>query len=112
MSCVTGWSFTIPTHKSEMDDQFWFNLWSKKLWPYREVEQGDGLYWYKPPTKAIVWRTQVTEIACFPYDAVTSALDRLDQMFGGRLDRSRSAPTEFTELAVSHQGIGVDVEKA
>jgi hypothetical protein len=45
----------------------WFNLWTKRLWPYKELEPGDTLYWYESPSKCIVWRSRVVEVLRFSY---------------------------------------------
>ena len=59
MPDVTSRGFSLPDSQTEMSDELWFNLWQSRLWPYYELREGDELYWYESPSKAIVWRTRV-----------------------------------------------------
>ena len=90
MSLVTSRGFVLPESPSEMSDGIWFNLWQSRLWPYKELQVGDDLFWYESPTKAIVWHTQVEHVEAFPYSSIGQALDVMDERFNVSIDRSQS----------------------
>jgi len=67
MSSVTSRNYVLPDDPDAFSNGLWFNLWTKKLWPYNELEPGHTLYWYESPTKCIVWKSRVVEVLRFPY---------------------------------------------
>src|SRR5487761_74292 len=88
MEYITSRHFTLPVALSEMERPVWFNMWQKKLWPYKGVSVGDILYWFESGSGAIVWKTQVVGVDRFPYADKASAADRMEQRFG-RFDRGQ-----------------------
>jgi hypothetical protein len=82
---VTSRGFVLPDTAAEMAARSWFNLWTRRLWPYHELVPGDTLYWYETPSQRLVWRTRLTDVARFPYQGKAAALARLRAWFG-RLD--------------------------
>ena len=72
----------LPESANDLADRFWFNLWRRKLWPYRELIVGDTLYWYESPTKNIVWKSRVTDVERFFYDSKKAVKKRLKARFG------------------------------
>lgn len=69
MEYITSRSFTLPEESKELEKSDWFNMWTKQLFPYKELLIGDILYWYDSTKSAIVWKTKVTEIVRFPYNS-------------------------------------------
>jgi hypothetical protein len=67
MSWVTSKNYVLPDDAEAFSNGLWFNLWTKKLWPYNELEPGDTLYWYESPSKCIVWKSRVVEVLRFSY---------------------------------------------
>lgn len=67
MSCVTSRNYVLPDDADAFSNELWFNLWTRKLWPYNELEPGATLYWYESPTKCIVWKSRVVEVLRFCY---------------------------------------------
>jgi hypothetical protein len=82
---ITSRGFRLPETAGEMAVPSWFNLWTRRLWPYHELVPGDVLYWYERPRQRLVWRTRVVDVERFPYASKAAALDRLRAWFG-RLD--------------------------
>jgi hypothetical protein len=82
MEYITSRGFRLPESDEEMSGEFWFNMWQAKQWPYKELKTGDLLYWYEPPSKAIVWRTEVTEVIKFEYEDKAFAGRTLEERFG------------------------------
>lgn len=102
MEYVTSRSFRLPESEQEMADEFWFNMWRTRQWPYKELKAGDWLYWYESPGKSIVWRTTVTEVERFDYTDKSAAANALEAKFG-EFDKSQAylehAPSEGYCLA-------------
>lgn len=69
MEYITSRSFTLPKDSKELEKSDWFNMWSKQLFPYKELLIGDILYWYDSTQSAIIWKTKVTNIVRFPYSS-------------------------------------------
>jgi hypothetical protein len=65
MSLVTSRNYIPPDDPDAFSNGLWFNLWTKKLWPYNELEPGDTLYWYESPSKCIVWKSRVVGVLRF-----------------------------------------------
>jgi len=79
---VTSRRFALPTSIEELAGRLWFNLWQQRLWPYREVDVGDTLYWYDPTARAIVWNTTVRDVDRFKYESKEQLRSRLHERFG------------------------------
>ena len=69
MSAVTSRNYVLPDDPDAFSNGPWFNLWTRRLWPYNELEPGETLFWYESPTKCIVWKSRVIEVLRFPYRA-------------------------------------------
>ena len=78
MSFVTSRGYTVPENQEEFNRWIWFNLWTKKLWPYYELEIGDTLYWYESPSKCVVWKSRVVDVLRFDYYHKTEVAQKLD----------------------------------
>jgi hypothetical protein len=57
-------------------------MWQPRLWPYRELQTGDLLFWYDPTIQSIVWRSQVTSIERFRFTDKREVEERLYSVFG------------------------------
>lgn len=69
MEYITSRSFQLPTDSKEFEEHDWFNMWQNQLFPYKELLEGDILYWYDSTKKKIIWKTKVVKIVKFPYDS-------------------------------------------
>ena len=78
MSWVTSRNYVLPDDSDAFSSGLWFNLWTKKLWPYSELEPGDTLYWYESPTKCIVWKSRVVEALRFSYQTKKEVQQKLN----------------------------------
>ena len=79
---VTSRGFALPTDAGEMADKLWFNMWLYRLWPYKELHEGDTLYWYDSTEQAIVWRSRVAQVERFEYANKTEVHTRFETVFG------------------------------
>jgi hypothetical protein len=86
---VTSRSFGLPDSAEAMNEAIWFNLWRNRLWPYRDVQRGDELYWYETSSERIVWRTRISELAAFAYASLDEALARIEAAFVVHVDRAQ-----------------------
>jgi hypothetical protein len=59
----------------------WFNLWQRRLWPYRELQPGDTLYWYDATEHAVVWESRVSRVERFEYNSKEAVRQRLREVF-------------------------------
>src|SRR5438067_8481524 len=78
MSLVTSRNYVLPDDTDAFSNGLWFNLWTKKLWPYNELEPGDTLYWYESPSKCIVWKSRVVEVLRFSYQTKKEVEQKLN----------------------------------
>lgn len=78
MSLVTSRNYTLLDDADAFSNGLWFNLWTKKLWPYNELEPGDTLYWYESPSKCIVWKSRVVEVLRFSYQTKKEVEQKLN----------------------------------
>lgn len=65
-----------------MAEGVWFNMWTRRLWPFAELEVEDILYFYESPNRRIVWKTRVTKTDRFQYQTKENALVKLRREFG------------------------------
>lgn len=78
---VTSRGYVLPATPEEMEASPWFNLWQRRLWPYRELSQGDTLYWYDATEQAVVWASRVTWVTRFEYGSKDEVRERLRAEF-------------------------------
>lgn len=79
---VTSRGFPLPTDAGEMASNLWFNMWQRRLWPYKELEERAMLYWYDTKEQAIVWRSRVVQVARFQYSSKDDVRKQFDIAFG------------------------------
>jgi len=60
----------------------WFNMWSRKLWPYDALKEGDLIYFFERPTRKIVLKSRVVGVERFYFDNKPSVLSRINEKFG------------------------------
>jgi hypothetical protein len=78
MYLITSRGYVLPESSEEFGNGIWFNLWTKKLWPYNELEFGDILYWYESPYKCIVWKSRVVDVLRFSYKRKKEVEEKLN----------------------------------
>jgi len=44
---------SLPDSALGLTNGVWFNMWSKKLFPFDELQVGDDLYWYSVAARAV-----------------------------------------------------------
>jgi len=81
MIFITSRGYKLPSF-DQVEQLLWFNIWSKKLWPYSRLNINDTLYWYETLSKCIIWETVVTEIERFPFENKKDAFKILRNKFG------------------------------
>jgi len=79
---ITSRGFALPTDAAEMGKNLWFNMWQRRLWPYKELDEGDTLYWYDTKEQAIVWRSRVVQVERFEYANKDDVRKRFQASFG------------------------------
>lgn len=67
--------------REEMNEGYWFNMWQRQLWPYRELFRGDVLYWYHSPSRRILWKSRIDHVERFPYDTKTKVAREVEKRF-------------------------------
>lgn len=78
---ITSRGYALPTTPEVMAASPWFNLWQRRLWPYRKVEAGDTLYWYDATQDAVVWVSRVSRMEKFEYGSKEAVRQRLRDTF-------------------------------
>jgi hypothetical protein len=79
---ITSRGYALPTSPDEMGASLWFNMWQRRLWPYKELGEGDTLYWYDTKEQAIVWRSRVAKVERFEYANKGEVVKRFKRSFG------------------------------
>jgi hypothetical protein len=79
---ITSRGFALPTDSGEMGEKLWFNMWQRRLWPYKELDEGDTLYWFDTKEQAIVWRSRVAQVERFEYANKDEVKERFKFSFG------------------------------
>ncbi len=82
MEYIASRPYELPTSPADLKLEFFFNLWGKRFWPYKELEVGDLLYWYWSTTKTLVWSSRTIDVDRFPYQDKSSLRSKLEQRFG------------------------------
>jgi predicted restriction endonuclease len=65
---ISKGSKLLPNEKQKMEDESWFNMWTKRNFPYKLLIEGDILYWLDTTKKQLVWKTEVLEVDRYPYN--------------------------------------------
>jgi hypothetical protein len=79
---ITSRGFPLPTDPTEMMGRLWFNMWQRRLWPYKELDEGATLYWYDTKEQAIVWKSKVIQVERLEYANKDEIAKRFDAAFG------------------------------
>ena len=79
---ITSRGYPLPTDTGEMASNLWFNMWQRRLWPYKELKEGETLYWYDTKEQAIVWRSRVAQVERFEYTSKDEVRKRFEAAFG------------------------------
>jgi len=79
---ITSRGSVLPESPEEFATGVCFNMWARRLWPYRELERGGVLFWYESPSTAIVWKSLVDQVIRFGYDTKGVVESRLTREFG------------------------------
>jgi hypothetical protein len=80
-SFITSRGYAIPEDWEKFRQAFWFNMWQKRMWAYKEVSEGDVLYWYDSKSQRIVWKSKITKLDRFEYSTKQELRDRLIKNF-------------------------------
>jgi len=67
--------------REEMNDGYWFNMWQRQLWPYREVVTRDVLFWYHSPSRRILWRSRIDHVERFSYQSKIQVAREVEKRF-------------------------------
>lgn len=93
---VTSRPFSLPTSEQEMVSRIWYNLWKTQQWPYRELHEGDTLYFFDTTEQAIVWKSRVCTTDRFEYESKEAVRQRIQELrFQNALGLADLANTYF-----------------
>ncbi len=79
---ITSRRYILPSRKVEFAQRVWFHFWRRRLWPYREIQPGDILFWYETPSKRIVWKSWLSKVIRGSYQNKHEVKERLYREFG------------------------------
>ncbi|MFQ5817662.1 MAG: hypothetical protein ACE5H2_06885 [Terriglobia bacterium] len=83
MAYITSRRDELPSSRKEMEGSTWYNMWKRKLWPYRELVEGDLVYWYESRNKRVVWVSRLNRIERFQYRNKEQAARRIEKRLDG-----------------------------
>lgn len=77
----------IVSRGYEIDEQVlkenvFYQVWSKKLFPYKNLKVDDIIYWYDRKLNKINYKTEVAKIARFEFSNRKALLDGINKFFG------------------------------
>jgi hypothetical protein len=104
MVFVTTRNFLLPDTSEGLEKGVWFNMWSRRMSPYNDLEIGDTLYWYESPSQCIVWRSRVVDVVRFSYQSKEEVKRKL------QLTAPQAAQPYFVEAPESGFCISYKVE--
>lgn len=64
-----------------MQESYFFNLWSRNLWPLGWVRSNDTLYWYESQSQRILWESRAVNVQTFQYSSKKAAIRELRTRF-------------------------------
>jgi hypothetical protein len=76
---VTSREDLATLRSDRLPPEEWWNVWKRRLWPYRELMIGDRLYWYDSSARSILSRSRVIGVQRFPYQTKAELFDRLNE---------------------------------
>lgn len=82
MEFITSRGYKLPRSPKEMKECVWFNMWTRRNWPYLRLNTNDTLYWYETISGCIVWKTAVIEVEKFSYSRKDEAFLKIRNKFG------------------------------
>jgi hypothetical protein len=82
MEYITSRPVLLPASTKELEREYFFNMWKRRLWPYQELLLGDTLYWYETHSRRLVWNSHVSAVDRFPYSTKPIAKAKLQSTFG------------------------------
>jgi hypothetical protein len=82
MEFIASRGYELPRSFKEMEQGAWINMWTRKLWPYLELNKNDTLYWYETISGCILWKTVVVEVEKLSYNNKDEVLRNLKDKFG------------------------------
>lgn len=82
MTYITSRGFYLPVSAEGLREAYYFNMWQKRLWPYKELITGDELLWYETPSGRLVWKSRVVEVERFAYSRKDEVRNNLVSRFG------------------------------
>ena len=99
--------FRMPESADGMAQGYWFNMWAKRLWPFRDLQAGDRLFWLESPSRVVTWASRVQRVERFAYQNKPEACRLMEAAFGS-LDRQQpyfvDAPDEGVCIAWNVEG--------
>jgi hypothetical protein len=82
----------LPHDRDAMQTSVWFNMWTRRFRPYRELRDGDVVFFYDPPSRRVIWRTVATKVHRTEYTSKAAAARWLAGSFGGPVGSFTSSP--------------------
>jgi hypothetical protein len=67
---------------TEMVNDYFYNMWAIRKWPYREVLAGDVLYVYESTSQRIMWKAAIKFVERFSYLRKRDAASTFQRIFG------------------------------
>ena len=82
----------LPHDRDAIQTSVWFNMWTRRFRPYRELRDGDVVFFYDPPSRRVIWRTVATKVQRTEYTSKAAAARWLAGSFGGPVGSFTSSP--------------------
>ncbi len=93
MIYLTSRSWDVPEpHDGQrfwVGDCWFFNLWRKREWPFRELKDNDVLYIYDKNLEAVRWEVSTSQVQTYEYTSLMDAGNRLDGRLPSPVDRAQ-----------------------
>lgn len=82
MDLIVSRRFGIPRSKLDLEDEFYFNVWKNRWWPFDALRDGATLFLYESPTQVFVWKVKARHVRAMEYETLGLAYDWLHKHYG------------------------------
>jgi hypothetical protein len=90
----------LPKDKFGMESELWFSMWEKRNFPYKELLNGDILYWLDTKEKRLVWKTEVLNVIRYKYSDKNNIERKYKDSMSKRYFESRPDQGYFLQYEV------------
>jgi len=82
MDVIVSRRLKLPRTPLDLKDEFYFNLWQKRHWPYEALKTGDTIFLYESLSRRFIWKTRAVDVRTTEYQSRQEAFQWLQSHYG------------------------------